>query len=77
MLLANDPIMLGTLIRSFRHLEHQNPSIISGDISRARSVQQFRRIGGVGSEESEESDRHTVVLEDRIIMLQLCSIRTK
>ena len=25
-LLANDLIMLGTLIRSFRHLEHQNMS---------------------------------------------------
>ena len=24
--LENDPIMLGTSIRSFRHLEHQNPS---------------------------------------------------
>ena len=24
--LANDPIMLGTSIRSFRHLKHQNPS---------------------------------------------------
>ena len=33
--------MLGTLIRSFRHLEHQNPSINLGDIGRARSVQQF------------------------------------
>ena len=26
-LLANDPIMSGTLIQSFRNLEHQNPSI--------------------------------------------------
>ena len=34
--------MSGTLIRSFRHLEHQNPSINSGDIGRARSVQQFQ-----------------------------------
>ena len=25
-LLANDPIILGTLIRSFRHLKHQNLS---------------------------------------------------
>ena len=33
-LLANDLIMLGTLIRSFRHLEHQNLSIISEDIGR-------------------------------------------
>ena len=41
-LLANDLIMLGTSIRSFRHLEHQNPSIISEDIGRARIEQQFR-----------------------------------
>ena len=31
-LLANDLIMLGTSIQSFRHLEHQNLSIISEDI---------------------------------------------
>ena len=28
-LLANDPIMSGRSMRSFRHLEHQNLSIIS------------------------------------------------
>ena len=59
-LLANDLIMSGTSIRSFRHLEHQNPSIISEDIGRASGVQQFRNGteeerrnggGGVGSEE--------------------------
>ena len=33
-LLANDLIMSGTLIWSFRHLEHQNLSIISEDIGR-------------------------------------------
>ena len=63
----NNLFMSGTSIRSFRHLEHQNPSIISEDIGRARSVQQFRRNGG-GTEE--ERRRNTVVLEDRIIMLQ-------
>ena len=31
-LLPNDLIMSGTSIQSFRHLEHQNPSIISEDI---------------------------------------------
>ena len=47
--LANDPIISGTSIRLFRHLEHQNLSIISEDIGRARVVQQFWRItGGVG-----------------------------
>ena len=41
--------MLDTSIRLFRHLEHQNLSIISEDIGRARMVQQFWRItGGVG-----------------------------
>ena len=29
--LANDPIMSGTLICSFRHFEHQNPSSNGGD----------------------------------------------
>ena len=51
--LANDPIMFRRSMRSSRHLEHQNQSIISEDIGRARMVQQLRRrrIGGVGSEE--------------------------
>jgi len=39
----NNLIMWGTLIWLFRHLEHQNLSIISGDIGRARSVQKFQR----------------------------------
>ena len=34
--LANDPIMSRRLIRSFRHLEYQNPSIISDSIGRVR-----------------------------------------
>ena len=41
--LANSPIMLGRLIRLFRHLERQNPSIISDYIGRARIVQQLWR----------------------------------
>ena len=36
-LLANVPIMSGRSIRLFRHLEHQNPFINSGDIGRANS----------------------------------------
>ena len=51
-LFANDPIMLGTLILSFRHLEHQNLSIFSEDKCGARMVQQFQRITGL-----EESDQ--------------------
>ena len=38
-LLANDLILSATSIRSFRHLEHQNPSIISEDIDRNRWLQ--------------------------------------
>ena len=69
-LLANDLIMSDTSIRSFRRLEHQNPSIISEDIGRARSMQQFRRIGR--SEEEDRRRRNTVVLEDRIAVFFYC-----
>ena len=47
---ANDPIMSGRSIKVFRHLEHQNQSIISDSIGRARIVQHFgnrRRKGGL------------------------------
>ena len=58
MQLANDPIMSGRSIRSLRHLQCQNLSIISNSIGRARMVEQFQRSwivgGGVGSEEEEE-----------------------
>ena len=60
--LANDPIMSGRLIQSLRHLECQNPFIISDSIGTARMVQKFRR-SQIGSEER----RSTVVLGDRII----------
>ena len=39
--LANDPIMMGRSIWLLRHLECQNPSIISDSIGTARMVQQF------------------------------------
>ena len=42
-LLVNNLIMSSTLKQSFRHLEHQNLSIISEDIGRARMVQQLQR----------------------------------
>ena len=45
-----------------RHLEHQNPSIISEDKGRARIVQQFWN----GTEER-NGLRSTVVLDDRIL----------
>ena len=54
--------MSGTSTRSFRHLEHQNPSIISGDIGKARRVQQFQN----ETEERNGMERSTVVLDDMI-----------
>ena len=62
--LANDPIMLGRLIRSFRHLEHQNPSILSDYIGRARMVQQFLRSRIGLEEESEESEEESEESEE-------------
>ena len=59
---ANNVIMSGTSTRSFRHLEHQNPSIISGDIGKARRVQQFQN----ETEERNGMERSTVVLDDMI-----------
>ena len=45
--------MSGTSVRSFRHLEHQNPSIISEDIGRNRRLQKKWGVGvggtGVGA----------------------------
>ena len=53
--LENDPILLSTLIGSFRYLELQNPSIISDFRLRSRMVQQFsRRNGGGGGGGMEE-----------------------
>ena len=39
--LTNDPILWGRSIQSFRHLENQNPSIMSDSIGRAKMAQQF------------------------------------
>ena len=60
-LLANDLIMSGTSLRLFIHLKHQNPSIISKDIGRAKSVQQFQRRRNGGTEE-----HSCLVWEDRM-----------
>ena len=49
--LASDPIMWGRSLRLFRHLEHQNPSIISESIAGALNVQQFRRSRWIGVSE--------------------------
>ena len=54
--LENDPILSGRSIRSFRHLELQNPSIISDFRHRSRMVQHFwRRRNGGGTEEEEHN----------------------
>ena len=50
-LLANDPIMSGRLIRSFRHLECQNLSIISESIG----IPNGSKKKGKKSEEEEDS----------------------
>ena len=60
-LLENDLIMSGTSIRSFRHLEHQNPSIISEDIGRARqraTIPERRN----GTEEESEEEEHSCLV---------------
>ena len=44
--LANDPILLGRSIWSFRHLDCQNPSIISDSIDRRRGWEEIQRNGG-------------------------------
>ena len=46
--LANDPILSGRLIRSFRHLECQNPSIISDFIRIYCWMQENARNAGGG-----------------------------
>lgn len=45
---ANILVMSGTLIQSFRHLEHHNLSIISEDIGRASGTQTNRGVVVVG-----------------------------
>ena len=47
--LANYPIMLGRLIRSFRHLEHQNPSIISDSKKIIDGCEKKWGVGGGGN----------------------------
>ena len=58
--LANDPLMSGRLILSFRHLAFQNQSIISDSIGRARMMQQFWR-------RRRRRRRSTVGLEDGFV----------
>ena len=52
--LASDLIMLARSIWSFRHLEHQNPSINSDSKGRARMVQKLWRRNRSEKEEWEE-----------------------
>ena len=71
--LANNFIMSGTLIRSFRHLEHQNPSIDLGDIGRARSVQQFRN--RTEERNGTEEERNTV--DTMSVLITLYSVLSR
>ena len=69
---ANNLIMSGTSIRSFRHLEHQNLSIILGDIGRARSVQQFRnrtKEWNGGTEQNGRMEERSTVDTIRVLMV--------
>ena len=52
--LKNDPILSGRSTGSFRHLELQNPSIISDFINRNRMVRKSEK-----EEEEEEEERKT------------------
>ena len=56
-LFANDPIMLGRSIRSFGHLECQNPSIISESIGILNGGKKWEK----SEEESEESERRNLI----------------
>ena len=61
-LIANAPIMLGRSIRSFRHLECQNLSIISDSIGIPNGSQ---KIGKKGKEleEEEEEEQNLIHIE--------------
>ena len=58
--LKNYPILSGRSTGSFRHLELQNPSIISDFINRNRMVQKSEK------QEQEEEERNPFLI-DRII----------
>ena len=51
---ADDPIMLARLIRSFRHLECQNPSIISESIGIPNGSE---KMGNKSEEEQRNTER--------------------
>ena len=54
-LLVNDPIMLGRLIWLFRHLECQNPSIISDSIGIPNGSEKWEKSEQELEEEESES----------------------
>ena len=57
---ANNFIMSGTSIRSFRHLECQNSSIISDSIGIPNGGEKSGKI----SEEQEEEERNLIHIEE-------------
>ena len=71
--LKNDTILSGRSIRSFRHLELKNPSIISDFRHRTRMMQEFQSSRRSSSSRSSRrnSRRSTVLLEDVIIIIIL------
>ena len=56
--LENDPIMLGRSIQLLRHLEHQNPSIISDSIGISGWLQK----NGNKSEEQEKEEEEILFI---------------
>ena len=66
---ANNLIILGTSIRSFRNLECQTPSVISESIG----IPYGSKKNGEKSEESEESEeRNLIHIEEDDIEMILC-----
>ena len=69
--LENDPILSGRSIQSFRHLELQNPSIISDFRHRSRMVQEFQ---SRSSSSSRRRSRRILLLKKRITRVVVCKI---
>ena len=63
-LLANDPIMSGTSIWSFRHFEHQNTSIISESIGIPNGSKKIRKKVRNGGTEQNGTENLIHIEED-------------
>ena len=61
--LKNYPILSSRLIKSFRHLELQNPSIISDFINRQSLVQKSEEEQEQEQEEEQEEEEESTFIE--------------